>query len=103
MSNKTIKTVQRTVADHYNMTLNELLGRRRTAMHSQRRHLAIWICTELNAGMRNEIAAAFDRDVRLVDWAVKGVRNRRDTEKHYRVESDEIRARASFATLKEVA
>ena len=57
--NMNIDIIQRVVAGHYNLTPNDLKGKKRSAGIVKPRHIAIYLCRELTEFSLNEIGQSF--------------------------------------------
>jgi chromosomal replication initiation ATPase DnaA len=81
---RSIRVVQRIVAEHHGIDLPSMLGTQRPAPLVAARHRAIAICRDLLDVTQEVLARAFCRDDHgTVVQAVKAVRSRRETEPKY--------------------
>jgi len=62
--------VQRAVINHFDMTLPELKGHRRTAKFVRPRHIAMYLCRELLDRSLLQVGKLFGRDHTTVMFAV---------------------------------
>lgn len=58
----TIGEIQRAVADHFGLTLADLIGPARDRKTSRPRQVAMWLCREITGKSMAEIGRAFRRD-----------------------------------------
>lgn len=61
--------IQRTVANHFGISIADILGKKRTKNIAQPRMVAMYLCRELTKCSSTEIGAAFDRDHAMILYA----------------------------------
>lgn len=80
-NNITIDLIQRQVADYFNLSANDLKGRRRTKVISLPRHLAMYIAREITEFSTTEVGLEFGgRDHTTVMHACQRIENRMRTD-----------------------
>lgn len=92
----TVETIQKRVADHYNLRVADLVGRRRPANIALARQLAMYLCRELTQHSLLEIGEAFGgRDHGTVIHAVKAVSNLSQQDSSFRNTVEFLRGQLS--------
>lgn len=81
----------RTVADHYGLTVAEMLCRNRTARVSTPRQIALTLARELTDQSLPAIARTFMRDHGTVIHANRAIRNRCETDRHFARDVDYLK------------
>jgi len=68
-----IEAIQRAVAGHFGISINDILGEKRTKNIAEPRMIAMFICRELTKASSNEVGSAFGRNHATVLHAEKKV------------------------------
>ena len=67
------ETIQRVVADHFGISIADLLGKKRTKNIAEPRMVAMYLCRELTSCSSNEIGTAFGKNHATILYAEKSV------------------------------
>ncbi len=84
--NKNIDCIKKMVADHYGISMDDLLTRKKNPKYRIPRQVALYLCRQLTEANANEIGDAFGLDHSAVLMASKEVKNELEKNEYYRSE-----------------
>ena len=92
------ETIQRAVADHYDLRLADMTSKRRPRSVSVPRQVAMFLCRRMTKSSLPDIANAFGRTHATVLYACKAIGGRMDVDMELRASVSEIAHRLERAT-----
>lgn len=92
-----VRVIQRVVAEHYGLTVAELVGPRRYIDVAHPRLVAMELCASLTTHRREAIGTCFNRHHTMVKYAVRAVRDWRDSAPRFAGQYATVRAAATKA------
>ncbi|GEM_PF-1480238 len=78
------KTIQKTIANYYNVNFEDLVGKRRTSQLTLPRHVAMYLTRDLTNSSLHEIGHEFNRDHGTIIHACKSVNARIQDEEGFK-------------------